>query len=477
MESIRSIGYTLESAIADLIDNSITAGASIVNIRFSPYGQPYLAILDNGSGMSPEELTRAMRHGSKNPWDPRTESDLGRFGLGLKTASLSQCRRLTVVSLKDGILSARCWDLDIIIDEEEWVLLDLEYEEIIDLPLVSELELQESGTLVLWQYLDRISNGETSIEKALGDKMEQASEHLALVFHRYLSGEQGLTRLKLIINGHSLEAADPFLLSNRATEPLHEENVQIEGHSIKIKPFILPHISKLSPEELNSVGGEEGFRRNQGFYVYRNKRLIIWGTWFRLIKQEELTKLARVRVDIPNTLDHLWTIDVKKSTAHPPEVVRNNLRRIVARIADGSRRVYTFRGRKINSDKFIHLWERMQGRKGISYQINRNHPLVKIIFSKINDEEKNILKLLLSSLEANFPADALYADMASDHKIKTIDEEVEEDLRFLAEYLFGAASSIEGGREKMLEGLHLLEPFCQYPDFTKKIVREYSNVE
>jgi hypothetical protein len=475
VESIRSLGYSLESAVADLIDNSITAGAATVKIRFSPYGDPYLAILDDGRGMGPDELTTAMRHGSRNPSEPRSADDLGRFGLGLKTASLSQCRRLTVVSRRDGILSARCWDIDLIYEREDWILLGLEPEEIRCLPLVIELEEQGTGTLVIWQNLDRLGIGEVSIEMALGEKLDRACDHLALVFHRFLNGEAG-RRLKILINGQPIEPVDPFLRSHKATLQLHEENVVIEGHTVTIRPYILPHISKLSAADLECAGGEVGLRTQQGFYIYRNYRLILWGTWFRLVRQEELTKLARVLVDIPNALDHLWTLDIKKSMAYPPEVVRQNLRRIVGRIADGSRRVYRFRGRKVKCDDLIPFWDRVQGRGGgISYLINRKHPLISAMLTRLdNDREgKGILGLLLDALEVTYPADALYEDMASDRKTVVVDESIQERLKDLAALLIDASEMIEGGREKLMQDLPILEPFNLYPEITAEILRGF----
>ena len=184
-----------------------------------------------------------------------------------------------------------------------------------------------------------------------------------------------MKKLEIEINGNPLEAIDPFLMSHRATEPMPDELISVEGHLVKVKPYILPHISKLTNAEKALDGGEEGLRKNQGFYVYRNKRLITYGTWFRLIKQQELTKLARVKVDIPNTMDHLWTIDIKKSIATPPDTVRYNLKRIVERIAEGSRRVYKFRGRKVDKSGIIHLWERLRGREGVWYQNQRKYPI------------------------------------------------------------------------------------------------------
>lgn len=471
-ESMRAVGYSLESAIADLIDNSISADARSIRILFSPYGDPYIAIVDDGSGMTPEELTRAMRHGTQSPTDVRATNDLGRFGLGMKTASLSQCRELTVVSMKSGQLSAARWDLDVVAATESWTLLLFDRAEIENLPVVKVLISQGRGTMVLWQRLDRLTAGEGSVEHALGEGMIRVREHLALVFHRFLSSEGSSGKMNILINGNPVAPLDPFLTSHTATQKLPEEQIRVGGALVLVQPFILPHYSKLDPRELELAGGEEGLRRQQGFYIYRNRRLIIWGTWFRLARQEELSKLARVRVDMPNTLDHLWTLDIKKSVAHPPLEVRQNLKRIVERIAEGSRRVYTYRARRANDDTFVHIWDRTEGRDGISYRINREHPIIKSVAGTLDDTDVRLFFSALKALEEMFPAEALYGDMASDRRQVQQRPHTSsgEELADLAGQLLDACGTNRASRSNLLSGLHLLEPFSYYPDLTRAIV-------
>ena len=472
IESMRAVGYSLESAIADLIDNSISASATEIRVHFRPFDNPYVAIIDNGEGMEADELTEAMRHGGRGPLNVRAANDLGRFGLGLKTASLSQCRKLTVVSCKAGLLSARSWDLDLVAEREAWVLhVPDDEDEIKSLPHVEQLIEQGRGTIVLWQDLDRLSAGEPSIEDALNSKMDRARDHLALVFHRYLAGDPGLTRIRIKINNYTVEPLDPFLANHGATQPLYEDEFSVEGHAIRVTPYILPHISKLTAGELKRAGGEEGLRRNQGFYVYRNKRLIIHGTWFRLARAEELTKLARVKVDIPNSLDHLWTLDIKKSAAHPPELVRRNLARIVEQIADRSRATYTYRGRKTQRDGITHAWVRVQGREGISYCVNREHPLLLALMSIMDDDQRHLLQGLLDTLQNTFPADALYADMASDRP-RSIETAGDDYLEQLALQMLDAANGLPGGRSALLENLHLIEPFSSNKEVAERLVKE-----
>jgi hypothetical protein len=472
IESLRSAGYSLESAIADIIDNSISAGAKRVSIRYLPQDNPYIAILDDGAGMTPDELTEAMRHGNRDPGEARLENDLGRFGLGMKTASLSQCRKLTVISQKDNQLSARCWDINLIAKRGNWVLYLPGVKEIGPLPLVSELKANSRGTIVLWQQLDRVAAGENNVQQALSTKMDLVRRHLALVFHKYLSGEQIQNKIEIVLNDNPVAAFDPFFSRHPATQVLQEEVIRIADNNVFIKAYILPHISKLSREELNSAGGEEGLRHNQGFYVYRSHRLITWGTWFRLTKQAELSKLARVSVNIPNALDHLWTLDIKKSTAYPPEEVRKNLSRIIEKIVGTSRRVYTYRGRVTRNDNLIHCWNRVEGRDGISYVMNREHPVTKVFSDRLDVDNRKMFELFLETIERTFPADALYADMASDRPRKSSDEISKERLIELVFCLLETAETIEGGRKRLLDNLVYMDPFCQCPDITESILKE-----
>jgi len=475
VESIRSIGYTPETAVADILDNSVSAGAARIVIRFSPFDDPYIAILDDGIGMDSDQLTAAMRHGGLSPRADRSKDDLGRFGLGLKTASLSQCRSLTVISSLGGCISARRWDIDVIIEEEDWVLLDLDKDDLADTPLLTELCDQPSGTLVVWTNLDRIIGDDTSVSRALGRKMDTVRDHLRLVFHRYLVGESPLRKLQIELNGNLLTPLDPFLSMNPATTILPDQPIRVDGQVIQVKPYILPHFSKLSSDDLREVGPLEGMRNQQGFYVYRNRRLIVWGTWFRLLPQEELAKLARVRVDIPNTLDHLWTLDIKKSSAFPPESVRQALKQIVERIAGTSRRVITFRGEKHASRDTISIWDRLEIREGVSYKINRDHPLVQSLAASRHSFTYHFLDILLTTLESTIPINAIYADMAADRKLDCISDEMRNALWELAQGLVAVAASTQEGKDRILNKILFMEPFSLYPEATLTIVEALRN--
>lgn len=468
---MRAVGYSLEAAVADLIDNSISAQARSIRVRFSPYGEPYIAIVDDGVGMSEPELLNAMRHGSRSPNEKRAATDLGRFGLGLKTASLAHCRRLTVASVAQGEVCAAVWDLDVIDETQRWTLLLLNRREIKTIPHLEEIVGRKRGTVVLWQNLDRLGIGEGSIEEGMRYGMVRVREHLSLVFHRFLQPDDpAQKRVAISLNEDPLDPRDPFLSDHRATHKLPPETIRIGTASVLVQPYILPHFSKLSSAELELAGGEEGLRRQQGFYVYRSRRLIVWGSWFRLAGHEELTKLARVKVDIPNSLDPLWTLDIKKSVASPPAIVAQNLRRIIARIGQSSRRVYTYRGRKANDDAFVHVWDRVEQREGIEYRINRQHPLLTAMLDALDDADAPLLESLLRTIEKMLPVEALYADMASRPRdVLHSAEPSEEDLYDLAGRLRDACAD-DQQRELLLQKLSVLEPFVHFPEITRTIV-------
>ncbi len=460
MESTRAIGYSIESAIADIIDNSIAAEATEIDIDFFPINA-YISILDNGVGMSDAELQNAMQYGSKNPLETRDDNDLGRYGLGLKTASLSQCRNLTVISKIGSNISGMRWDLDHVNAEKAWSLIVLEENDFESVPNYSKLLSNPNGTLVVWQDLDKFAIGESDIETAFSSKMSITREHLALVFHRYLSGEYGLKKIAIKMNELNIEPKDPFLIK-KSTQLMDDEIVTFRGSQVTIRPYILPHVSNLSKEELEALGGKDGLRKSQGFYVYRNKRLLVWGTWFRLMRQGDLSKLARVQVDIPNTLDDLWTLDIKKSTATPPDEVKQNLKIIIDKISEGSRRTWKYRGRKETKDTVVHLWNPVKIRGEKYYEINQDHPLVESILTEFPECRKK-LDLLLKQIGLMLPLNSLYIDLTSDEKFVNDKEPDINDVIENVKPLLSEFSSVEE-KTLFLEGLKNVDMFMDYCD-------------
>lgn len=470
IESTRAIGYSLEAAVADIIDNSIAANAVNVDIYFFPVDGAYIAILDNGSGMNEKEINIAMQYGSKNPTEERDKKDLGRFGLGLKTASLSQCRCLTVISKQGDRLEGRQWDIDHVIEVGDWSLIILDEEEINEFPQVEELKKYESGTLVIWQKLDRLKAGEINFELSLGRKIDRVRNHLSLVYHRYLMGESGIRKLKLFINGEKVKAIDPFL-TNKSVQAMDDETLIIQGHKILVRPYILPHISKLTSDEIKMLGGKDGLRKQQGFYVYRNKRLLVWGTWFRMMRQGDLSKLARIRVDIPNTLDDLWTLDIKKSSALPPAEVRKNLEIIINQIAERSKRTWTFRGKKEVSDTETHIWNRMKNKQGgYYYEINREHPFVQQLV-KVDPSLEMSIYSLLQQIELGLPLNQLYVDLNNDKQITNDNEQSIVDVKKSLEAMITMCAEKQEKCD-LLDAVVHIEPYSLYSDVVEELKKE-----
>ncbi len=416
--TLRDLGYSLETAVADLVDNSISAGANSIQIVCEISGnEPWLGIWDNGSGLTSEELIVAMRHGAKNPNDKRDLKDLGRFGLGLKTASFSQCRKLTMATRKNGQTSAATWDLDLIDSEDEWLLQIHEASEISLLPSIASLG--PNGTAVIWRVLDRLAESESRglREEIIAEKLEVLRQHLSLVFHRFLAGEvSGFEKLSISVNGLELKQFDPFCRKNSSTQVLPEEIVHFGGEKIRMQAYILPHHSRLSVKEFELYKTRSDFISNQGVYVYRNGRLMIWGDWFRLVPKGEATKLARVQIDFSNALDEYWTIDIKKSRARPPVQVRDRLRQIINSITGRSISVHRGRAVRLHQEQKSPMWERYAERERIRFAVNGSHPLVAQLRSSLNDVQNGQLQLLIESVSASLPLEMIYSDFSTNPK-------------------------------------------------------------
>jgi len=466
IESMRSLGYSFDTAIADLIDNSVSAKAKNINILLDPSDDPQLILFDDGLGMDAANLEEALRFGSRGPKETRSERDLGRFGLGLKSASLSQCRRLIVASKTNGNICCFSWDLDEVQRTNDWSVLEYSLEEITQLPSINLFDDVESGTYVLLQNFDRISASSHDVKKTLDSLLEAAEDHLSLVFHRIIS-EDGVN---IRINGRAIVPKDPFLEDHKSTQRLREQTLHIDGETISLQPYILPHRNKLSHDDLRRVGGADDLRTNQGFYIYRCKRLILWGTWFRLLGKDELNKLARVKVDIPNSLDEIWSIDVKKSTANLPDKIRKNLYGSIKESVFGSKKVIEHRG-KLHRDEDTHyIWQRLTDRDGaVAYTINRELPQVQLVYNRLDQEAQRTFETLLQTIEQNFPASRVYLDVASG-EISQPTEDIEK-MKQDIEVQLAQAGSIGLSRGELLNILLNTEPYSKFAEL-RQLVQE-----
>lgn len=442
IEGHRDFGYSLETALADIIDNAITAGAQSVElIADTVADEPWIALADDGSGMTEAELIEAMRLGSKNPTDARETEDLGRFGLGLKSASFSQCRSLTVVTRQEGRTSCARWDLDRVAKRNDWSL------ELIDNPelVTGDDLLPETGTVVVWEKLDRLSGGyahdRAKRAEHMNSELSRAEHHLRLVFHRFLEGSK--PRLKLSLNGRRLKPIDPMATSNAATQKDPEEILRLRQGDVLIRCHTLPHHKRMSREEWEEIGGPEGHLKSQGLYVYREKRLIIAGGWLGLARQTELTKLCRIAVDIPNTMDAEWKIDVKKASAQLPPVVRERLRKVVERFVGTSKRTYRSRGQKLVDETRFPIWNRVHKDGQIFFRPNLDHPVFRTYAEQLPDELREGFERCLRIVGSGLPIETLHAELVGNAEAVTADETSVADLEELIYSL--AVNLLENG--------------------------------
>ena len=468
IESLRAFGYSLATAVADLVDNSVSAGARHIWIQFDWSGSDSaISVTDDGAGMDEPSLVNAMRLGSRNPLEVRAPHDLGRFGLGLKTASLSQCRRLTVRTKMAGAGAVtRCWDLDTIARTNEWRLLrgaDAAAE-----PYLHPLEELERGTTILWQQLDRL----TADQRADSDQqhqrflahIEDVRRHLGMVFHRLISGP-GAVRLH--VNRRPVPPWDPFLETYPATHRLPKEALRLGGARVGVRPFVLPHLSKLTATQHSEAAGPRGWNAHQGFYIYRNHRLLVAGDWlgFGWVKQEHY-KLARVAIDIPNSLDHDWQIDVTKSRATPPAALRDDLRRIGERVRADAKRVYTHRGARLSpaadSQRTL-LWEPMARHDRTFYRLNREHTLLRQVRSTCGNPEA--LDALLRLVEETVPLQHITIDNSEkpDRQPRPFEGEADARVREVMAQMYRSLRASGYGPVEARDRLRTHWPFELFP--------------
>lgn len=407
IETFRAIGYNIETAIADIIDNSISANAKNIWINFEWKGsKTWLSIKDDGIGMNDAELIQAMRPGSKNPLQERNQKDLGRFGLGLKTASFSQARRLTVLSKKVGYNSVFwTWDLDFVNQTGNWDLIKY----LPDENLETEISKLVTGTIVLWNDIDRVvkdfNQDDSKAEFKFNQTMEQVKKHLAMVFHKFI--EQG--KINIYFQDKKVNAWNPFLSNEKATQEFPPEKIQ--NGKVKIEGFVLPHKSKISEETYKNAEGVKGWNEQQGFYIYRNERLLLAGDWLGLFRKEEHYKLARIQIELPNTLDESWQIDIKKSIARPPLVFREQIRAYALKVRQQAVEVYRHKGKSVKQiagQKFVPLWvDHKRGDKWF-YKINRENPILTKIKEQAKKDSDKAIEMLLRFIEETIPSKSIY---------------------------------------------------------------------
>ncbi|MFJ3775283.1 ATP-binding protein [Streptomyces sp. NPDC090075] len=473
--SLSSLGYSLPAAIADLVDNSISARAQNIDVEFAWAGRDsWIAVVDDGDGMSGDGLVTAMTVAARGPMIQRSPTDLGRFGVGLKSASFSQSRQLTVATADDGQWHTRTWDLDVVETFGEWRLLrgaDDDTAAIIQRIRPSG----EHGTVVLWRRINGyraspVAEDDERIQKQFYAEAARTESHLGMVFARFLTGSR---RRSLRVSGTPVEPWDPFMGNHPSVQRLPTEELPLGGSSVRVEAFILPSAHRLTPEEYGMAAGPQGWLDQQGFYVYRRNRLILAGDWLgqRGMRREEKYNLARIAVDIPAETDVEWGVDVRKSSVVPPVGLRPHLHRIARQARARAADVLRHRGQvaaRTHGDPLSYAWNVRRPDGRVMCRINRSHPLVQAALRPGGNNVADV-RALIRLLEETVPVAALRVM----HETDTSDDPepfggpgpADEAATEVAERIY--ESLVSGGRSPAAarERLRTMPPFDQLQGF------------
>jgi hypothetical protein len=412
IKSIAEQGYSLETALADLMDNSITANASRIEVLTKIDEEPFTLFLgDNGDGMSYESLKRNMQFPSKSPEDSRKSNDLGRFGLGLKTASFSQTRTFTVLSRKKGtnLFSGLTWDVKHLKDSGKWEMIinsDEEIAAIIEQYNNISNDHQNCSkdftpnTIIIWKGLYKFENYLDKKNKQEAFKEEitnKTNEYLSIVFHKFM--ERQTNKIVIRINNALVKPFNPFPNENiRALEPLQKE---FGKDIVKIQGFVLPNKSiKDAKENFNPwTPQNKSLMDMEGLYIYRADRLILFGGWNGLIKKMPRLQLGRLKIDIGNNVDHLFHLNVAKSQINIPHDLKNSFLRAIVDLKAEAQKEYhnhilvgiPHKPIELSSQLFF----KEATNKGLLMRINNEFPLLKSLKSSLNNKQKAELNFIL----------------------------------------------------------------------------------
>jgi len=346
-ESLRDIGYDFPAAVADVVDNSIMAGAERVDIVIEFDGADSLvSIADDGHGMSANGLVEALRYGSRRTY---ARGDLGRYGLGLKTASLSQCRSVTVVTRRataGNRAAARMLDLDLIAEWDEWLVVDPVRDAVVD--RAREWLGANSGTVVVWRKLDRalperLPHGSWG-RRRLDGMAAKTAEHLGVVFHRFLEGAPRAS-VVITVNGEKVRPWNPFAPDEPARIELPTQRFEVVSNGVSgkatLRRYVLPSRDQFSSAtEFERLSGPLNWNRQQGLYIFRADRLVQWGGWNGVRGIDEHTKLARASLDFDTDLDAIFNINVAKIRVTIPPQLRQMIERPINELCGQADDIY-----------------------------------------------------------------------------------------------------------------------------------------
>ena len=417
IKSIAEQGYTLETSLADLIDNSVSAGADNIEILINTDSIPFkLFLSDNGIGMNEENLKSCMQFPSCSMENDRNVEDLGRFGLGMKTASFAQTRRLTVMSRSEGTsdFAARTWDVEYLKQKKEWRIIVNTKQEINNLGeeykglssgFLNEFSDFRPNTIVVWKGLYKFEDyleGSDRSESLKNQITEITTEYLSLVFHRFM--ERAMKPLKIRVNNVLIKPFNPFPTCELDLRLIESKQKYFKTDVIKLEGFILPGRSIEESKEINNIWTtkSKGLMDMEGLYIYRADRIILFGGWNGIIRKSPRLQLARLRVEVGNRVDHLMHLNVAKSKITIPYDLKIGFLKYIVELKEQAIKEYYNRGlRKISSKKtdlIPQLFERVASNKGTLLELNRAFPQIKLLFTGLDNDQQRLFKVLMKMI-------------------------------------------------------------------------------
>lgn len=413
IKSIAEQGYSMKTSIADLIDNSISASATRMEILVDTKQEPFtLFLADDGDGMDESTLSRNMKFPSQSIEIDRAKNDLGRFGLGMKTASFSQTRKFTVLSRRKDTIKycGRTWDVAslrkngwrIIINSEDEIDEILSHYHRLTYEFLNSFKNYKPNTLIIWHGLYKFDQNLDQEKRSAAIRNELTgiiSDHLSMVFHRFLERKE--VPIKIRINNRILEGFNPFPEHIKDFRALNYKQSLIKNDLLKIEGFILPSRSLNEAKQGESSWTQKGKSLSdmEGVYVYRSDRLIIIGGWNDIISKSQRLQLARLRVEVGNAIDHLLQLDVSKSKIVIPYNLRTAFNDYTMELKEQATAEY--RNKLVaqfpspGEKKASSLFEKRPSNRGMRVEINTEFSILKELSESLDHKQRKDLRILI----------------------------------------------------------------------------------
>ncbi len=445
LDVLGSSGYSLQSAIADIVDNSIAANAKNIFIKFEYHdSDSWIAIVDDGHGMNLQKLKEASTIAFKSVDEERKLTDLGRFSTGINSASASMCSTLIIQSKtkKDKELNTVLIDYYQMKEDKQWNCKVISIND--------KYVSTSSGTALIWKHLKDISLAKN--QKDFYNKFAIVEKHLSHVFNDYISAG-----INIWLNDYKIKGWDPFFRSNIKTTKTSEEKCVYKGSIIKFSTYILPPINNLSSNDQKEMKGY-GLDEQQGFYIYRKNRLIKEGSWLGIedLSISDKYAYARIRVDIENTVDKYFRPNFLKNEIYIPDDLIEKFKHVAVNARNESRKNYNYmkqpsivKAAKTNNK--IPVWNYKKSSDGLLLSINDKHPIVESLCSEMREKDKRKLFKLLSN---NLPIGEISRTGLSGKKESNIN--IDEEINDLYELLKEQGLTMEEIKKRMAS----CEPYC-----------------